>query len=146
MSSTRHLLRSHVTMLFGISALLFIFILIPTQSVSALTYTVNTTADDIIGVCDATHCSLREAIIDANANAGADTISFSIGTGVQTISPTSPLPTITGQVTIDGTTQTGFTTAPLIVLDGSLAGTTEFDHGLEFGTGSTNSIIRSLVI
>lgn len=52
--------------------------------------------------------SLRQAILDANAAAGADSIVFNIaGGGVQTITPTSLLPTITDAVTIDGFTQAG---------------------------------------
>src|SRR5438874_6396631 len=66
---------------------------------SAATFTVTNTADTGVG-------SLRQAIIDANNNAGADTIAFLIpGVGVQTITPASPLPTITDAVTIDGYTQ-----------------------------------------
>ena len=39
--------------------------------------------------------SLRQAILDANANSGADTINFNItGGGVQTIAPTSALPAV----------------------------------------------------
>lgn len=50
--------------------------------------------------------SLRNAIIQANANSGIDTIAFDIGDGgVQTIKPQSPLPTITERVYIDGLTQ-----------------------------------------
>src|SRR5438067_2350340 len=50
-------------------------------------YTVTNTSDSGAG-------SLRQAILDANANAGADTIQFSISTqgSQQTISPTSALP------------------------------------------------------
>src|SRR5262249_48331879 len=52
--------------------------------------------------------SLRQAIMDANANAGADSISFNItGSGVHTIAPASALPKLTGAVTIDGYTQPG---------------------------------------
>ncbi len=65
------------------------------------TYTVTSTADSGAG-------TLRQAILDANANPGADTIAFGIvGSGVQTISPISALPAITGPVTIDGFTQAG---------------------------------------
>src|SRR5262249_12369972 len=71
--------------------------------------------------------SLRQAILDANASAGASTIAFDIGDGGgQTIVPASPLPLITQSVTIDGTTQPGFAGAPLITLDGSQAGGTAF--------------------
>lgn len=54
--------------------------------------------------------SLRQAILDANADASPDevTIAFNIpGTGVQTLTPLTPLPTITRVVTIDGYTQPG---------------------------------------
>lgn len=64
-------------------------------------FTVTNTADDGAG-------SLRQAIFDANASAGADHIAFNIpGEGVQTIAPLSALPTITDTVTIDGYTQHG---------------------------------------
>ncbi|NJM48687.1 MAG: DUF4347 domain-containing protein, partial [Alkalinema sp. RU_4_3] len=65
--------------------------------------------------------SLRQAILNANATAGPDTISFKIaGTGVQTIRLQSALPDITGPTIIDGTTQTGSTAAlPLIAIDGT---------------------------
>src|SRR4051794_34774789 len=67
--------------------------------------------------------SLRQAILDANGAAGLDTITFNIpGTGVQTISPTSQLPDITDPVTIDGTSQPGFSTTPVIELSGANAG------------------------
>ena len=70
-------------------------------SASATTFTVTSTADSGAG-------SLRQAILDANANPGADTIAFSVvGSGVHTIAPASPLPTITDPVTIDGYTQSG---------------------------------------
>jgi hypothetical protein len=57
---------------------------------------------------DAGPGSLRHAITDANGNSGLDNIHFSIpGTGVQTITPTTKLPTITDPVTIEGETQPG---------------------------------------
>src|SRR5581483_11449800 len=63
--------------------------------------------------------SLRQAILDANNTPGTDNITFSIGGGAQTISPTSSLPTITGPVSLDATTQPGFAGTPLIQLDGA---------------------------
>ncbi len=52
--------------------------------------------------------SLRAAILYANANTGTGAITFDIsGTGVQTITPQSPLPAITVPVTIDGYSQPG---------------------------------------
>ena len=67
----------------------------------ANTYAVTSTADSGAG-------TLRQAILDANGNVGADTIEFNIvGGGVQTISPVTALPVITSPVTIDGYTQPG---------------------------------------
>ena len=67
----------------------------------ANTYTVTTTADSGAG-------SLRQAILDANASPGADTIAFNlVGSGVHALVPASALPPITGPVTIDGYTQPG---------------------------------------
>jgi hypothetical protein len=57
---------------------------------------------------DAGAGSLRQAITDANADGGTNTINFKIpGTGVQTINLMDPLPAITDAVTIDGYTQLG---------------------------------------
>jgi hypothetical protein len=82
---------------------------------TASTFTVTTTADSGAG-------SLRQAILDANANAGVDTIAFNIpGSGVQTISPATNLPAITEKVTIDGYTQPGSSTNALPLAQGSNA-------------------------
>jgi hypothetical protein len=93
------------------------------------TYTVTNTNDSGAG-------SLRQAIIDANANAGADIIVFNIaGGGTQTINVASVLPTITDQVTIDGTTQTGYVAGSFvpIILDGNNLNA----NGLTLGVGSS---------
>jgi hypothetical protein len=66
--------------------------------------------------------SLRQAILNANDHIGPDTISFSIGTGPQTITLLSPLPPVTDLVTINGFTQPGFAGKPIIELDGTSAG------------------------
>ena len=72
-----------------------------TAPLSAATFTVTTAADAGAG-------SLRQAIIDANAMAGADTIAFNIvGGGVHSIVLVTVLPEITEAVTIDGYTQPG---------------------------------------
>jgi CSLREA domain-containing protein len=143
MSITSHDAVVKRLLILSIAAFAFILNFIPTQSALAASFVVNTTSDTNDGTCNTTHCSLREAIIAANANAGADTISFAIGTGVQTIKPTSLLPNITGGVTIDGTTQPGFTNAPLIEIDGTNAGN---QNGLAFYRGSSNSSVRGLII
>ena len=62
----------------------------------------------VTNIDDGGQGSLRQAILDANANPGADAITFAIpGSGAQTISPASPLPAITEQVSLDATTQPG---------------------------------------
>lgn len=87
--------------------------------------------------------SLQQAILDANATNGLDTIVFQIpGTGVRTISPTNALPTITYPTVVDGTSQPGFAGAPLIELNGTSAGTSS--DGLRLSAG--NSTIRGLII
>lgn len=64
--------------------------------------------------------SLRDAIINANATAGTDTISFNIpGPGVKVISLLNTLPDIIDPVVIDATTQPGYAGSPLIEIDGS---------------------------
>src|SRR4030095_8251296 len=93
---------------------------VPTVVMTAapMTFTVTNTSDSGSG-------SLRQAILDANANAGSDMIDFNIpGAGVHTIMPASALPTITDPVTIDGTTQPGFAGSPIIELSGTIAGPT----------------------
>jgi hypothetical protein len=85
--------------------------------------------------------SLRQAILNANAFAGKDTIAFQISSGAQTINLTSGLPTITDAVIIDGTTQTGFLGSPIIELNGANVG---YETGLVITAG--NSTIKGLVI
>src|SRR4051812_8214029 len=62
----------------------------------------------VLNTLDSGPGSLRQAILDANAATGPDTIAFNIsGPGVHTIQPLSQLPTITDAVTIDGYSQPG---------------------------------------
>ncbi|MBK6589019.1 MAG: right-handed parallel beta-helix repeat-containing protein [Acidobacteria bacterium] len=88
-------------------------------------------------------CSLRAAIQTANAKDGPDEILFNIpGGGVQTISPASVLPPITEKVTIDGTTQPGYNTRPVVEVRGALSTPT----GLEFAPGSDASSLLGVSI
>ena len=120
----------------------FLVLTAPWGLVQAATFTVTNTSDSGAG-------SLREAILDANGNAGPDTIAFNIPTSdpnfvdvdaalvggdaaadVYVITPLSVLPAlsdVTGGTRIDGQTQTSFggdtnPFGPEIVLDGSVAG------------------------
>ena len=113
------------------------------QIVNAATFTVNTAADHDDGTCNVADCTLREAINAVNAGAGGDTISFSIsGAGVHTINLTSALPILNKTVTIDGTTQPGFSGTPLIELNGAGAGGNA--NGLILVAGSCT--VKGLVI
>jgi hypothetical protein len=110
-------------------------------SVPRSTFTVNSADNTYDAVCDATHCSFRDAVHAANANAGPDMIHFAIpGSGVPTISPTnsSQLETISSPVTIFGTTQS----AGRVELNGSnVAGTA---NGLNITAGT--SAVYGMVI
>src|SRR5215831_17838643 len=122
-------------------------------TVSAATFQVTTTADNGDNV-NPTAGSLRKAILDANANPGADDIVFLIaGSGVQTISPPTRLPNITDPVTIDGYTQNGASKNSIfdgdnavlkIEINGANAGAGFAGIGFTITGGSTT--IRGLVI
>ncbi len=99
------------------------------------TYTVTTTNDSGAG-------SLRQAITDANNNAGTDSIVFSVGSGSITISLSSVLPSITGTVILDGWTQPGFSSTPIIIIDAN--GVT--GDGIVLTSTADNSVIRGLVL
>ena len=118
--------------IFGLIQMIFALIVFG-GAANAATYLVTNTSDAGAG-------SLRQAILNANANAGADTINFNIsGNGVQIIAPQTELPKITEAVTINGTTQPGYTNNPLISIAG---GNQNYDYGLsvEFGTATIKAL------
>ncbi len=84
--------------------LLLCIMLAGTFAQAQTTFTVINTADSGPG-------SLRQAILDANANPGADIIAFNVPLGLLTsgralIAPATALPDVTDAVLIDGVTQT----------------------------------------
>ena len=113
---------------------------------------VDTTSDEDNGNYSPGDLSLREAITLANANPGADSISFAIpGAGVHTITLLSALPTITDPVIIDGYSQPGASPNTLAVGDNALL-LIEL-NGANAGVGVTglmitagSSTVRGLVI
>lgn len=112
-------------------------------SASGATFAVNSTADSADpntadNVCnDAGVCTLRAAIQQANATAGADVILFDLGGS--TIVPGSPLPDVTDTVRID--TEPGDADfAPLITLDGA----NQDAPGLTFLPGAGGSTVTGL--
>jgi hypothetical protein len=115
---------------------------------AATTFTVVNTNDSGAG-------SLRQAILDANAAAGTDTIAFNIpGSGVKTIKLDTSLPQITDPLIIDGYTQPGATPNTLAVGDNAvllieLQGQAGAPLGPRFGglnISGGNSVVRGLVI
>jgi hypothetical protein len=118
---------------------------------AAATFTVTNTNDSGAG-------SLRQAILDANGTAGADTIAFDIaGAGVHTIVPASALAAITEAVTIDGYTQAGAlansngpelgTNAQLMIeIDGTNTGEDTTDAILLLTSTADGSTVRGLVL
>ena len=102
------------------------------------------------GVCETsmTDCSLRAAIQEANASAGADEIRFNIP-GPAPFNITLPLgfpdfPTIDQTTTIDGTTQQGFKGTPIVQIDALSA--SAGNCIAIFGAAASNSVVRGLVI
>ena len=104
---------------------------------NALTYVVTNSSDSGSG-------SFRQAIMNANSSAALDVISFSIGSGVQSISLQSALPPIIYPTTIDGTTQIGYSGSPLIEIRGTNAGANT--RGLYITGSATGSTVKGLVI
>ncbi len=83
-------------------------------------------------------CSLRAAIDTANNKSGFDLITFDIPSGgVKTISPGTELPPITDRVSIDATSQPGYSGSPVIQVQGS----TLLAYCLGLGAGSSDSSI-----
>lgn len=93
--------QSHNEINFILFALYYVFIC-DFHAVRANTY-------EVINVNNTGAGSFRQAITDANANAGPDSINFNIaGTGPFSIVLASALPNISGPIIINGTTQPGF--------------------------------------
>ncbi|MGB7537375.1 MAG: right-handed parallel beta-helix repeat-containing protein [Anaerolineales bacterium] len=91
--------------------------------------TVNSTGDEVDfipgdGTCriaaGSSVCTLRAAIQETNAAPGAQTILFDLPEGVQVIQPAYPLPSITANTVLDGTSQPGYDgITPVVIVDGS---------------------------
>jgi CSLREA domain-containing protein len=117
-------------------------------------FTVNSTEDPGVDGCDEVECTLREAIVGANAAPGGGVIDFAIpGPGVHTIRPLSNLPVISERLTIDGYSQPGArpntaragTNARLLIeIDGG--GFPGSGVGLDFSPAANRSVVRGLVV
>ncbi len=100
----------------------------------------NKGADGLISLREAIHAANNTANVDAST---PDAINFAIGSGAQTIAVgAGGLPSIRDAVNIDARTQPGYTTTPLITLDGS--GATGSTAGLLLHTN--NSTISGFIV
>lgn len=122
----------------------------PGDSTPAVAMTLAATSLVVVNTSDSGAGSLRQAILDANATAGDDIITFDIpGPGPHTIVPLTPLPpvfptsTVTGgPVLIDGTSEPDFAGTPVIEISGAVVGSS--GAGLTIATSGV--VIRGLVI
>jgi hypothetical protein len=114
--------------LLGGALLLAALLVAAPSAASASTYTVTSTADAGAG-------TLRQAILDANAHAGSDSVRFNLlGSGVRTIAITTPLPAVTETVIINGRSQPGFAGTPLVRVDNASGSQL---NGLRIGAGQS---------
>ena len=140
---TNHYLRALVAL--AVLAMVAMMLAARPSYAAADTFTVTNTNDSGAG-------SLRQAILDANATDGPSVIDFDIpGSGVHTIRPSSALPIIVEQVTIDGYSQPGASPNTKAVgndavlkieIDGTNA--PQGTNGLKIV--SSDSVIKGLVI
>lgn len=138
------------------------FLAIPHAHAAPATFTVNVTSDEGDafqgdGICETANtgeCTLRAAIEEANGNVGADTIEFNIpGSGVHTIAPSSVLPSVNEQLTINGYSQPG-AQANTAVAPNPLNGTLKIELDLSSVVGAqaglsiaaSNSTVKGLAI
>ena len=132
-----HRIRSNASWRMGLLALFLAVLtwLAAPQAAWAATFTVTKTADTNDGACNA-DCSLREAIVAANAAAGADIITLPAGTytlsrsGVDNTAVNGDLD-VTGPLTINGAAQ-----ATTIIQAGS-SGPTAIDRIFSFNPRGT---------
>jgi len=137
---------THMTLVLGLALGLTMALLLGlSQSVQAADFTVNSTNDVDDGTCDGVHCSLREAIDQANSNPGADRIIFHSSLSGQTI-----IITDTGGLTIQGANSDNTT------IDGDIDGDGDADVTLTYGGASggisgirirsSGNVVKNLVI
>jgi len=131
------------------AASIFVFVANPARATT--TFTVTNTADPGDGTCNASGCTLREAIDAANDSPGKDSIRFDIQGDTQTIEPKSKLPTIEEAVIIDGYTQPGADANALAqgtnaVLKVEISGEDAGPTASGFHIRSSNSVVKGLAI
>ena len=125
-------------------AALFVLTILCASGARAAVYTVVSLGDGNDGSCDIGNCTLREALLAANAHAGADTIAFDLaGPPPYLITLASALPSLTEAVLIDGFSEPDFISTPVVEISGlSLPGSQEWGI-LVMASGCT---VRGLAI
>ena len=125
-----------------------LLLILTASHVWALVFVVDDAGDNIDavldGTCDASGpqtCTLRAAIEEANfAGGGPHTINIVISSGPVTIFIFSPLPTLFASVIIDGSTQIGWVSDPIVTIDGGGSALTAII------ASSGGSTFRSLIL
>src|SRR3954469_16836619 len=98
----------------------------------------------VVSMADTGAGTLRQAILDANATPGADTLAFNVGGGgVRRITVSSSLPAITDTLTVDGRTQPGYAGTPLVEVIGP---NTNSFYSEAFRVQADGCVIRGLAI
>jgi CSLREA domain-containing protein len=110
--------RSSARLLFALAVLLTATFLMGVAPASAATFTVTKTADTADGSCNA-DCSLREAVIAANAAAGPDEIVLPPGRYVLSIPGTDENASVDGDLDITGDTTVTGAGAQTTIVDGN---------------------------
>jgi parallel beta-helix repeat protein len=109
----------------------------PTAAIETLEDRTLLSALTVSSLNDSGAGSLRQAILDANAGKGADTINFTVS---GTIVLNSALPNVTDTVNIDGTTGPGFEGTPVVEVNFN------GQAGLDFTAKSRGSELQSLAL
>ena len=113
-----------------------------THAGSAATFSVTTISDTGATNCaGGGRCTFRSAIEAANATPTQDRIEFSVA---GTFVPLTAFPSVTSRLVIDATTAPGYVDAPVVILDGLVAGASA--DGLRFSSGAAVSDVIGLAI
>jgi hypothetical protein len=125
-------------------------VLRPGETAPAFVTTLAATTRVVTNTDDSGPGSLRQAILDANADTGDDLITFDIpGPGPHTIMPVTDLPPIVpvspeleGSTIIDGTSEPDFAGTPIVELSGVLLG----PGSVGLTVAGPGCVVRGLVI
>lgn len=128
----------------GAIAAFLVVNLVAAVAAGAPVFVVNSIDDSSSDRCDARHCTLREAILAANAEGGAE-IRFDLPSWPYVYELQSALPALEDHVFVDGASQEGAECPlPVVQLDGSRIAPGERVNGLEI-LGDDNRV-RGIIV